>query len=188
MQIAVVIGTIRRGNQSQKVARYIAEEIDKREGVDAVLVDLAALDLPLLWERRHYMKEEERPAGLDQWHAYVTGSDALIVVAPEYNGGYPAAFKNAFDALYSEYNRKPFGLVGVSSGFGGYTVLTQLRELISRVRGIVVPTNFMARNAPKAFNEAGEVVNEHYPKGVGRLIDEVIWHAEAVNTQRDRIQ
>lgn len=186
MQIAVITGTIRKGNQSQKVAEYIAAEINQREGLSAALVNLAELDMPVLWERSHYMEEEERPAGLVKWRNHVVGSDALVVVAPEYNGGYPAAFKNAFDALYSEYNRKPFGLVSVSSGFGGYTVLTQLRELISRVRGLIVPTNFMARNVSTAFDDDGNVVNEHYPKGVSRLIDEVIWHTEAVTAQISR--
>lgn len=186
MRITIVNSTIRKGNQSFKVSRYMAGEVSKREGVTANLLDLAALDLPVLWERNHYMEEGERPEGLKKWRDTVVESDALILVVPEYNGGYPAAFKNAFDALYSEYRRKPFGLVSVSSGFGGYTVLTQLRELISRVAGLIVPTTFMARNAPTAFDEEGALLNEHYDKGANRLINEVIWYTEAVQGQLAR--
>lgn len=183
MQITVINGTIRRGNQSQKVSRYLVHEINQRPDLEGHLLDLGELNLPMLWERSHYMSDEERPAALVKYCEAVKSSDALIVVCPEYNGGYPAAFKNAFDALYSEYNRKPFGLVSVSAGYGGYTVITQLRELVSRVRGLIVPTTFMARNVGSAFDEEGTPANEFITKGANGLISEVVWYAAAVQGQ-----
>ncbi len=184
MKIAVVVGTIREGRQSLKVGQYLVQELNKRAGITGELVDLKELDLPILTERSHYMKEEDRPAGLVTYREHIVAADGVIVVAPEYNGGYPAALKNAFDALHPEYRRKPFAITSVSSGYGGYTVITQLREIINRVGAFVVPTTFMARNASTAFDESGAAVNEFYDKGANKLIDDVLWFAEAINRQK----
>lgn len=188
MRIAVVVGTIRKGRQSIHVANYLMEELAKREGVEGDLVDLKVLDLPIVHERLHHMEAEERPAGLIKFQEQINQADAVILVAPEYNGGYPAALKNVLDALYSEYNRKPFGITCVSSGFGGYTVISQLREVINRFKGMVVPTPFMARNAPTAFDETGKMVNEHYPRGANGMLDELIWYTEAILAQKKRTE
>jgi len=186
MRIAVVVGTVRRGRKSIHVANYLMEELAKREGVEGDLVDLKALDLPLVHERIHYMEANERPAGLVKFQDHISNADAVILVAPEYNGGYPAALKNVLDALYSEYYRKPFAITCVSSGFGGYTVITQLREVINRFKGMVVPIPFMARNAATAFDDEGKMINEHYPKGANAMLDELVWYSEAILAQKNR--
>ena len=185
MKVAVIVGTIRRGRQSIKVGKYLIDELNKRDGVESRLVDLESLDLPILWERRHRMEEDEIPAGLTQYKEQVDWADGIIMVAPEYNGGYPAALKNAFDALYPEYKWKPFAITCVSSGYGGYTVISQLREIINRAHGVVVPTTFMARNAASSFDEKGNVINEQYPKTANRMIDSLLWLTEAINRQKE---
>ncbi len=180
MKLLIVAGTLRRGRRSLRVAEYIQARAEVHVAWEPELLDVEALELPVLWERRHWMEEAEIPAGLKRWHKAVTSSDAVVLVAPEYNGGYPAALKNILDAMYSEYERKPFGLVSVSAGMGGYTVLTQLREVINRMKGFVVPTTFMARDAVKAFDEAGNMVSPFYEGGVDKLLSEVAWYTEAI--------
>ena len=46
-------------------------------------------------------------------------SDALVIVAPEYNHGYPGMLKHVLDTNLHEYVHKAVGVVGVSAGFGG---------------------------------------------------------------------
>jgi len=184
MKILIVEATIRRDRKSILVARYLQERAARHDNVDAELLDLKDLDLPVLWERRHWMDEAEIPAGLQRWHEAVVAADAIIFVVPEYNGGYPAAFKNAFDALYSEYQRKPIGIATVSVGMGGVMVEGQLRQLIAKVKAVAIPTAFLARNVASAFDDAGHVVNEHYERGADSLIAETIWYAEAIGARR----
>ena len=43
-------------------------------------------------------------------------ADGLIIVAPEYNHGYPGMLKHALDSNLKEYIHKPVGLCGVSAG------------------------------------------------------------------------
>ena len=40
----------------------------------------------------------------------ITKAVGVIIVTPEYNGGYPASLKNAIDLLYAERKRKPVAL------------------------------------------------------------------------------
>jgi NAD(P)H-dependent FMN reductase len=46
------------------------------------------------------------------WSAAISPCDAYIVVTPSYNGGPPAALKNAFDFLYNEWTAKPIYFIG----------------------------------------------------------------------------
>jgi NAD(P)H-dependent FMN reductase len=58
----------------------------------------------------------------------VARADALVIVAPEYNHGYPGALKQALDMCLEEYNHKAVGIVGVSAGpFGGARVIDYCR-------------------------------------------------------------
>ncbi|MGV2480467.1 UNVERIFIED_CONTAM: NAD(P)H-dependent oxidoreductase, partial [Salmonella enterica subsp. enterica serovar Weltevreden] len=55
----------------------------------------------------------------------ITEVDGVIIVTPEYNGGYPASLKNVIDLLYAEWKRKPIAIATVSAGpFGGSQVVT----------------------------------------------------------------
>jgi NAD(P)H-dependent FMN reductase len=61
----------------------------------------------------------------------IESADGVIIISPEYNGGYPAALKNVIDLLTTEWTKKPIGIVPVSSGsFGGMQVLQQLQYSI----------------------------------------------------------
>jgi NAD(P)H-dependent FMN reductase len=46
-------------------------------------------------------------------------ADGLVIVAPEYNHGYPGILKHVLDTNLKEYIHKPVGLCGVSAGAFG---------------------------------------------------------------------
>ena len=63
-----------------------------------------------------------------EFAAKIKSADGIIIVIPEYNGGYPASLKNAIDLLYEEWKHKPIGIVTVSSGpFAGSQALVSLQ-------------------------------------------------------------
>jgi NAD(P)H-dependent FMN reductase len=54
-------------------------------------------------------------------------SDALVIVAPEHNHGYPGMLKHVLDTNLHGYVHKAGGVVGVSAGvFGGARVIQNL--------------------------------------------------------------
>ena len=61
-------------------------------------------------------------------------ADALVLVVPEYNHGYPGLLKHVLDTNLHEYIHKAVGVAGVSAGiFGGaraiQNIIPVLREL-----------------------------------------------------------
>jgi NAD(P)H-dependent FMN reductase len=122
LYIPVVLGSIRQGRNTPRLARFMVRKLDERDEVRTELIDLHELQLPLVEERLRFL--EAPPPGLTALSERVNRADAVVIATPEYNKGYPAALKNAIDALGSEWRRKPVGIVAHSVGaFGGIVVL-----------------------------------------------------------------
>jgi len=128
MKIQVIIGTTRKGRFSEKPAAWIAEEAKKIEGAEIEVVDLRDYPMP-------FYEEEQSPKALQgeypnpiskKFAEKISEADAYIIVTAEYNHGYPAVLKNAFDYAYFPWNNKPVGFVSYGSA-GGTRSVEQLR-------------------------------------------------------------
>ena len=110
--IPVILGTPRQGRRSEHPAHLVLEEMKKRAGVETELIDVRALHMRM----DDAGEEMKDPA----FSATVERADALILIVPEYNHGYPGLLKHALDMNMKEYIHKAVGLCGVSAGpFGG---------------------------------------------------------------------
>ncbi len=146
------------------------------------MLDLAELALPPLRERLRFLSDP--PAALVRLSGAIRAADAIIVVSPEYNGGIPAALKNALDALHDEWSRKPVGIASVSAGaLGGAQVLAQLQLFFLRMKALPVATLRVPR-VLKSFDESGEPLEERYRAGSGRMLDELTRYAGAAFADR----
>jgi NAD(P)H-dependent FMN reductase len=114
--IPVIVGSTRRGRQTPKVARFIQRRLERDE-IESDLLDLAEYDFPIMEERLR--QRDDPPRGLTEFSERIASADALVIVTPEYNSGYPGVLKNALDYLLPEYRRKPVGIISVSAGVGG---------------------------------------------------------------------
>jgi NAD(P)H-dependent FMN reductase len=115
--ILVILGSVRRGRQSARVATFVMARLARLDGVAASLVDLAALQLPIMEERLGRI--DPPPPGLADLGASIEAADAIIIVTPEYNHGYPGVLKNALDYFFPQFRRTPVALVTVSAGGHG---------------------------------------------------------------------
>ena len=117
--IPVILGTPRQGRMSAHVAKFIVGEVRQCEGVETELIDVATLALPI-----DNAGEDIKDAGFS---ATCNRADAFIIVAPEYNHGYPGLLKHALDTNLKEYIHKAVGIVGVAAGpFGGTRVIENM--------------------------------------------------------------
>ncbi|MEM2794607.1 MAG: NAD(P)H-dependent oxidoreductase, partial [Thermofilaceae archaeon] len=91
-------------------------------GVDADLIDVR--DYPLCFTRRG-----DGAAFTERFKEKIVEAEALVIVSPEYNRSYPGELKMLLDTLYDEYAELPVGFVTVSAGWGGSSVLSELRQL-----------------------------------------------------------
>jgi len=131
INVQIIIGSTRQNRFSEKPAHWILGELQKREGINAELVDLRDYPLPFfdepkspMWINRNYSHQI-----VAQWSEKVDQADAYIMIAPEYNHGYSAVLKNALDWLYPEWNHKPVGFVSYG-GVGGARAVEQLRQVV----------------------------------------------------------
>lgn len=128
LSIPVVLGTARKNRKSERVAKFICKHLQDKGDVSPQLVDV----------REHIYDATTPPWGdggasesPTVWKDIIEQADALILVVPEYNHGYPGELKMLLDSLYNEYTGKPVGVCGVSSGgFGGTRVVEHITPVL----------------------------------------------------------
>lgn len=177
--IVIISSSVRIGRNSHRVALYFQNYLRENSLASSEIVDLNEYQFPVFDERLHF-----HPAPTEQMLDFsrrVKEADGVIIVTPEYNGGYPAALKNAVDLLYEEWHRKPVAIATVSEGaFGGTQVITSLQFSLWKIRAWTVPAMFPVPKAPEAFDEAGNPADKAgTDKRASRFISELLWCMEA---------
>lgn len=176
LNVLVILGSVRRGRMSERVATFVMTRLAAATGVQAELVDLAALDLPIMEERLGRI--DPPPAGVPELGAKIEAADAMIIVSPEYNHGYPGVLKNALDYFYAQYKRTPVALVTVSNGgHGGVNAWAQLVTVLTHMGAIVLPVTVAVSHVEKSFSPEGEALEPMYVKRTDGLISELVWLA-----------
>lgn len=177
MHIAIISASVREGRRSHRVALYLHRTITASGGT-AEILDLKAYDFPLFTERLRYQKDPA-PGTLD-FAERVRKADGVIIVTPEYNGGYPASTKNAVDLLTDEWRRKPVAISTVSDGsFGGTQVITSLLFSLWKIKAWVV-AHMPVPKVGEAFDEEGRPQDaDGWARRSKALLDELGWAMEA---------
>ncbi|HWZ42362.1 MAG TPA: NADPH-dependent FMN reductase [Candidatus Saccharimonadales bacterium] len=183
--IPVILGSTRRNRESVKVATFALNALHSITGVETALLDLKEMNLPIMEERLRF--RDDPPPGLAEFSAQVGRADALVIVTPEYNSGYPGVLKNALDYLVAEYKRKPFGIITVSAGgFGGLLCLASLRQVVLALGGVPIPANLPVSKVQESFNAEGKPADPAFQKRAQAFFDELMWFTEALAAQRKR--
>lgn len=166
--ITVVLGTGRTGRESEKVANFIKKEVEKL-GFKSELADVR--DYPLT-----VTVQGNPPA---RWKELVVNSSGLVIVAPEYNHGYPGELKLLLDSLYGEYRHKPAGICTVSAGAaGGARVAEQLRQVLGELGLISINPIIGFAKVNELFDVSGELKDPTYYRGqVQKLCEEIDFFA-----------
>ena len=181
LNIPILLGSVRRQRQSPKVARWMHRRLTA-EGISSELLDLEELALPIMEERLR-MRDDSPDAVLRLSEAVASG-DALVIVTPEYNNGYPGVLKNALDYLLPELKRKPVGIVTVSAGaFGGISCLAQLRLVLLAMGAAPIPASLPVSRVGQSFSEDGPT-DESFATRASSFVAELLWWTEAAARQR----
>jgi NAD(P)H-dependent FMN reductase len=179
MKIAIISASIRKGRASHRVALYFQNYIKENKLGEVTMLDLNEYQFPVFEER---LKNLLNPSVQTlQFSEEVNTADAVLIVTPEYNGGYPASLKNIVDLLTSEWKRKPIAISTVSAGaFGGSQVITSLLFCLWKLGALVVPAMFPVPTVDKTYTETGEAIDkESTDKRAKKFLEELLWCAEA---------
>jgi NAD(P)H-dependent FMN reductase len=178
--IPVILGTPRQGRRSEHPAHLLLEETKKRAGVETKLIDVRSL----------HMRLDDAGEGMKDpaFSATVERADALILVVPEYNHGYPGLLKHALDMNLKEYIHKAVGLCGVSEGpFGGTRVIEHLLPVMRELGLVTTFTDVNFSNVRKVFNENGELLDDSFVPRVNKFLDELLWMARVLRHGRENV-
>lgn len=175
MHIAILSASVRRGRNSHRVALYFENYIKAHDLATVDMIDLASYDFPVFHERLQYMPDPAQDI-LD-FQQRIHHADGILLVTPEYNGGYPASLKNVVDLLYKEWQRKPIAMTTVSAGpFGGAQVTTSLLFSLWKIGAWVVPAMFPVPQVQNNYDENGVPRDkEATDKRAQKFISELIW-------------
>lgn len=179
--IPVILGTTRKGRMSEHVANFMAREIAKQENVETEVVDIRNIPLPTDDAGEHI-----KDAGFSET---VMKADALVIVAPEYNHGYPGLLKHVLDSNLKEYIHKAVGICGVSAGsFGGTRVIENLLPVVRELGLVAIFWDVNFSVVQNAFDEKGKLLDEAYVKRAEKFIKELVWMAKVLRYGREQVE
>lgn len=190
MVIAVLQGSVRSERMGNRAAKWVIGELEKR-GHEAVLVDAAAVNLPLIdkmWkEVRKSDKAEDQAlrAKLAPLAELYERVDGFAVVSAEYNHSVPPALSNLIDYFLDEYFYRPSAIVCYSvSAFGGVRAAMQLRALLPEVGMTSIPTLQVIPSIGTALSADGVALTQELAEKSGNFFDEFEWYMTAMKLGR----
>lgn len=137
--VLLIMGSTRAGRVCPLVAAWVAAQAASQPQLACEIVDLADWPLPMDDEPAMPAIGPYAQPHTRAWSAKVTAADAVVLVTPQYNWGYPAVLKNAIDHLYREWRDKPAMIVSYG-GHGGGKSAAQLMQVAAAVKLRLVPT------------------------------------------------
>ena len=179
--VPVILGTPREGRLSEHAARFVFEEVSKREDLETELIDIRKIRLSI---------DDAGEALKDaQFSATVSRADGLILVVPEYNHSFPGLLKHVLDSNLKEYIHKAVGVCGVSAGpFGGARMIQSLLPVLRELGLVTIFWDVYFATAGKLFDPAtGQITDPAYTGRLKKFADELVWMARALRFARDNI-
>ena len=178
--LPVLLGTARQGRKSAFAAKLVFEQTKKRAGVETEFIDVCTIPMRLD-DAGEQIKDPK-------FSATIQRCDGLIIVAPEYNHGYPGLLKHALDTNLAEYIHKAVGICGVSAGpFGGTRAIEQLVQVVRELGLVVTFTDVNFGNVGKVFDDQGNLIDQDYIRRVDKFLDELIWMTRVLKQGRETV-
>ncbi len=190
MMVAVLLGSVRSERLGDRVAKWAIAQLEKR-GHEAVLVDAAALKLPLLDKMWKEIKRDP-PAKYAALHAKLAPlaklyarADGFCIVSAEYNHSMPPGLTNLIDYFLEEYFWRPSAIVCYSAtAFGGVRAAMQLRALLAEAGMPSIPSIQPIPSAGTALSEDGVALTQQLAENTGKFFDEFEWYMRAMKAER----
>ena len=188
-RLSIIIGSTRPGRAGLPIADWFADRARTHGGFEIDVVDLAELNLPMLDEPNHPRLRQYTHQHTKDWSARVSGSDAFVIVTPEYNHGYSPAVKNAIDYLHHEWHYKPVGFVSYGGVAAGTRAMQQLKQVVTALRMLPLTDAVNIPFHTQFLDDDGRVqANEVMEQAADVMLDELVRVAAALRPLRESIE
>ncbi|WWC95089.1 hypothetical protein V866_001941 [Kwoniella sp. B9012] len=194
IKIGIILGSTRIPSNTQGISTYFQNILSTSyPSLEVETVHLSSSPgHPLPFQLDQTVPQAHPPSTLPdaysdpmvrQWSSTVMGWDGLVIVSPQYNWGYPAILKNAFDHLYHEWTGLPVGIITLG-GHGGNKCLEQLKIVLGGGLHVdLVQSNVLVQLPRELIVSEKRLGGDEswlgdYEKGMRRLIDELMERIE----------
>jgi NAD(P)H-dependent FMN reductase len=178
--IPVILGTTRQGRMSEYVANFVCGELVKRDGVESELIDIRKLPFPMV-----DAGEQIKDAAFSD---IMNRADGLVIVAPEYNHGYPGILKHVLDSNLKEYIHKAVGICGVSAGpFGGTRLIQNMLPVMRELGLVTIFWDGNFSSVQNAFDSSGKLLEQAYIRRLDKFLKELIWMSKVLRHGRETV-
>ena len=178
--IPVILATPRQGRRSEHVAHFVLGELNKRDAIETTLIDIRTLALPIT-DAGEAIKDAH-------FSAMMIRADALVLVVPEYNHGYPGLLKHVLDTNLKEYIHKAVGICGVSAGgLGGTRVIENLLPVLRELGLVTIFWDGNFSSVQSLFDANGTLLDQAYITRIDKFIKELVWMAKVLRYGRENI-
>jgi NAD(P)H-dependent FMN reductase len=187
-KIAVVIGSVREGRVTDKLAKWVAKEVAKVADVETL--DLKDYPMPFFNEPipPRYNPNRDLAPETKKWVEKMSSFEGYVIVTPEYNRSFPGVLKNALEMLDNGVVNKPVALVGHGSS-GGAQAIASLRISLPGNGFVTLPNAlFFKDSVGEAIDDDG-IINAELQEGpmspqnqLNDLATTLVKYAEALKT------
>ncbi|GAA3658999.1 NADPH-dependent FMN reductase [Microbacterium marinilacus] len=158
--VGVLVGSLSQKSINRNLFRALSR---LAPAADLTLTEIPIADLPLY----NHDYDDDYPEVGTALKTAIEGSDAILLVTPEYNRSVPGALKNALDWSSrpwgtNSFQGKPSAVIGTSPGAVGTAVAQQhLRSILSFLASpeLAQPEGYI-QTTPGLISEDGDVSDD----------------------------
>ncbi|HHY48519.1 MAG TPA: NAD(P)H-dependent oxidoreductase [Alphaproteobacteria bacterium] len=168
-------GSLRKESINEILRRHLSLKL-REAGVS--VTDLSLADFPMPIFNQDLEDAGETPEAARRLADLFRSHDIVLIITPEYNGGVTPLIANMVSWVSrqkpSPWRHAIFGIGGVSDGkYGTIFALSHLRDSLSKVGALVVPTLLGVGPWPDVFDATGSPNEPSIQWKVGQMVREL---------------
>jgi chromate reductase len=170
-----ICGSLRKDSINEHLRRHMSAKL-REAGVAVTDLDLADYPMPIF--NQDIEAAGDTPEAAKRLAELFRTTDIVVIISPEYNGGITPLIANVISWVSREkpnpFKHAVFGIGGLSDGkYATIFALSHLRDSLSKLGALVVPTLLGLGPYPDVFDENGEPNEANIKWKVGQTIKEL---------------
>ncbi len=175
LRLEVIVASVRPERFAPVVANWFLRMARASIEFDIGVIDLRDTPLPV---------ELTETDAVADYRARLAAADAFVAVTSEYNHGYPASLKTAFDCAKHEWRAKPIGFVSYGGLSGGLRAVEQLRQVVAEIHMVSIRETVSFHQAKRQFDAEGQTQDGAAIDSAERLLRQLAWWATTLRAAR----
>jgi NAD(P)H-dependent FMN reductase len=175
-RLGIIVASTREGRRGGSIGAWSARHAEAHGAFEVEMLDLEAIDLPLMSEPNHPRLKNYVQPHTHVWSATIEALDAFVFVTPEYNHGLTAPLKNAIDYLHQEWLYKPVGFVSYGGIAAGTRAVQMLKQVLGALRMVPVFPGVAIRDVSRVLPSGADelTLDEGREAAATAMLDELL--------------